>query len=66
VPLPTVAKILNALTRDSLVASQRGASGGYTLSRPAEQRASARWNRSAPCAATGTRSTRRSAGRSAR
>ncbi|MDH3472349.1 MAG: SUF system Fe-S cluster assembly regulator [Rhodospirillales bacterium] len=37
VPLPTVAKILNALTRGSLVASQRGAAGGYTLSRPAEQ-----------------------------
>jgi FeS assembly SUF system regulator len=37
VPLPTVAKILNALTRDTLVVSQRGAAGGYTLSRPAEQ-----------------------------
>lgn len=36
-PLPTVAKLLNALTRGGLVTSQRGASGGYRLSRaPAE------------------------------
>lgn len=35
VPLPTVAKLLNALARGDLVTSQRGASGGYTLSRPA-------------------------------
>ncbi|MGF1592117.1 MAG: SUF system Fe-S cluster assembly regulator [Kiloniellaceae bacterium] len=32
VPLPTVAKLLNLLGRAKLVASQRGASGGYTLS----------------------------------
>ena len=36
VPLPTVAKILNALTKAELVASHRGAAGGYTLSREAE------------------------------
>ena len=34
-PLPTVAKLLNALARDGLITSQRGASGGYALSRPA-------------------------------
>jgi FeS assembly SUF system regulator len=32
VPLPTVAKLLNLLGRAKLVISQRGASGGYTLS----------------------------------
>ncbi len=32
IPLPTVAKLLNALARESLVASHRGALGGYTLS----------------------------------
>jgi FeS assembly SUF system regulator len=37
VPLPTVAKLLNALTRESLVASHRGATGGYSLARPAEE-----------------------------
>ena len=37
VPLPTVAKLLNALARENLVASQRGAAGGYTLSRRAEE-----------------------------
>jgi FeS assembly SUF system regulator len=31
VPLPTVAKLLNLLGRAKLVASQRGAAGGYTL-----------------------------------
>ncbi|HEY9548795.1 MAG TPA: SUF system Fe-S cluster assembly regulator [Kiloniellaceae bacterium] len=31
VPLPTVAKLLNLLGRAKLVASQRGASGGYIL-----------------------------------
>ena len=36
-PLPTVSKLLNALARDGLVRSQRGASGGYSLSRPAEE-----------------------------
>jgi FeS assembly SUF system regulator len=34
VPLPTVAKILNALAKAGLVVAQRGASGGYALSRP--------------------------------
>lgn len=37
IPLPTVAKLLNALARESLVLSHRGAAGGYTLGRPAEQ-----------------------------
>ncbi len=37
VPLPTVAKTLNSLSHSCLVTSQRGATGGYTLSRPAEQ-----------------------------
>ena len=37
VPQPTVAKLLNALARENLVSSQRGASGGYTLSRRAEE-----------------------------
>ena len=37
VPLPTVAKILNALARESLISSHRGAAGGYSLERqPAE------------------------------
>ena len=34
-PLPTVAKLLNALAREGIVASHRGAAGGYTLGRPA-------------------------------
>ena len=33
-PLPVVSKILKCLKRDGLLASQRGARGGYTLSRP--------------------------------
>jgi FeS assembly SUF system regulator len=37
VPLPTVAKLLNALARENLVASHRGAAGGYALSKPAEE-----------------------------
>ncbi len=37
VPLPTVAKILNALAKADLVLSHRGATGGYTLSRAAEE-----------------------------
>jgi FeS assembly SUF system regulator len=37
VPLPTVAKLLNLLGRAKLVASQRGASGGYTLSAEPEE-----------------------------
>ena len=34
VPEPTVAKVLKALATASLVTSQRGARGGYRLSRP--------------------------------
>lgn len=34
VPLPTVAKVMKALTRDGLVVSLRGATGGYGLGRP--------------------------------
>ena len=37
VPLPTVAKILKTLAADGLIDSQRGATGGYALSRPAEE-----------------------------
>ena len=37
VPLPTVAKLLNLLGRAKLVASQRGAAGGYTLSAEPEE-----------------------------
>ncbi|SDG47673.1 SUF system Fe-S cluster assembly regulator [Roseospirillum parvum] len=37
VPLPTVAKIMKALTRDGLVVSQRGAAGGYALGRLPER-----------------------------
>ena len=37
VPLPTVAKVLNALARDGLIVSHRGAAGGYGLSRPADE-----------------------------
>ncbi len=33
IPLPTVAKIMKSLARSGLVASQRGAGGGYTLGR---------------------------------
>jgi FeS assembly SUF system regulator len=36
VPEPTVQKCLKLLARASLVASRRGAAGGYALSRPAE------------------------------
>lgn len=36
-PLPTVAKLLNALARTGIVASHRGATGGYTLGRPAAE-----------------------------
>ncbi len=35
-PLPTVSKILNALSKADLVVAQRGAAGGYSLSRAAE------------------------------
>ncbi|MBF0563527.1 MAG: SUF system Fe-S cluster assembly regulator [Alphaproteobacteria bacterium] len=34
VPLPTVAKLMKTLAHAGLVASHRGAGGGYTLSRP--------------------------------
>lgn len=37
VPEPTVAKVLKALTAANLVASQRGARGGYRLLQPLEQ-----------------------------
>ncbi|HEY1771745.1 MAG TPA: SUF system Fe-S cluster assembly regulator [Gammaproteobacteria bacterium] len=33
---PTVAKLLKQFTRGGLIKSQRGAKGGYTLARPAE------------------------------
>lgn len=36
VPLPTVAKLLKILTRDGIVVSHRGATGGYRLSRAPE------------------------------
>ena len=36
VPLPTVAKLLNALAHGELISSHRGAAGGYTLNRKAE------------------------------
>jgi FeS assembly SUF system regulator len=36
VPLPTVAKLLKMLAADGLIQSHRGALGGYSLSRPAE------------------------------
>ena len=37
VPLPTVAKLLNALAHGDLIASRRGATGGYALVRPATE-----------------------------
>ena len=37
VPLPTVAKLLNTLAHERLVASRRGAAGGYSLARPPKQ-----------------------------
>lgn len=36
-PLPMVSKILKTLAREGLLASQRGASGGYALARPPEE-----------------------------
>jgi FeS assembly SUF system regulator len=36
VPLPTVAKLLNALAHERLITSHRGAAGGYTLNRAPE------------------------------
>lgn len=37
VPVPTVAKLMKQLNKSGLVSSQRGASGGYTLSRAPER-----------------------------
>ncbi len=37
VPLPTVAKLLSALAHEHLIESHRGATGGYTLNRPAAE-----------------------------
>lgn len=37
VPLPSVAKILKTLAGASLVTAHRGAKGGYSLDRPADQ-----------------------------
>ena len=37
VPQPTVAKVLNVLAKGGLIASQRGAAGGSSLARPAEE-----------------------------
>jgi FeS assembly SUF system regulator len=36
-PSPMVAKVLKTLTREGLLVSHRGAHGGYSLARPAEQ-----------------------------
>lgn len=36
-PLPTVAKLLNSLARAGIVASHRGATGGYALGRPCSE-----------------------------
>ncbi|HYO69297.1 MAG TPA: Rrf2 family transcriptional regulator, partial [Archangium sp.] len=36
VPMPSVSKVLKGLLHAGLLVSQRGASGGYGLSRPAE------------------------------
>jgi len=36
IPLPTVAKLMKSLNRAGLVASTRGAGGGYLLGRPAK------------------------------
>jgi FeS assembly SUF system regulator len=35
IPLPTVAKLMKSLNKAGLVASHRGATGGYALGRPA-------------------------------
>jgi len=37
IPEPTVAKVLKRLSKGNLVASARGAAGGYKLVRPADQ-----------------------------
>lgn len=36
IPLPTVSKILKAVTREGLLVSRRGTQGGYSLARPAK------------------------------
>jgi FeS assembly SUF system regulator len=36
-PLPTVSKLLRILAKEGLLISHRGAKGGYSLARPAEQ-----------------------------
>ena len=36
-PAPTVSKVLKILARDGLLASHRGAKGGYSLQRPPEE-----------------------------
>ncbi len=36
-PLPTVSKLLRILAKEGLLISRRGAKGGYSLARPAEQ-----------------------------
>ena len=36
-PLPTVSKILKLLAQSGLLTSRRGATGGYSLSRPADR-----------------------------
>ena len=36
-PQPTAAKVLNLLAKGGLIASQRGAAGGYSLAKPADQ-----------------------------
>jgi FeS assembly SUF system regulator len=36
-PLPTVSKLLKALSRAQIVVSHRGVSGGYSLAKPAQQ-----------------------------
>jgi len=36
-PLPTVSKLLSMLSKQGLIASQRGAAGGYSLSRDASE-----------------------------
>ena len=37
IPLPTVSKLLKALSRGGLLLSHRGVKGGYTLARPPEE-----------------------------
>jgi FeS assembly SUF system regulator len=37
IPAPTVAKVLKLLSKGNLVASERGAAGGYKLAKPADQ-----------------------------